>query len=38
MATAKRFTPHVEVAGEGDPIVFVHGGWTDGSRWTQPLG
>ena len=35
MATAKRFTPHVEVAGEGDPIVFVHGGWTDGSRWSQ---
>jgi pimeloyl-ACP methyl ester carboxylesterase len=27
------FTPYAEVVGEGDPIVLVHGGWTDGSRW-----
>ena len=30
---SQQFTPYIEVTGEGDPIVFVHGGWTDGSRW-----
>src|SRR5262245_3540011 len=30
---SQQFTPFVEVSGAGDPIVFVHGGWTDGTRW-----
>ena len=30
---SQQFTPYIEVTGESDPIVFVHGGWTDGSRW-----
>jgi hypothetical protein len=33
---SQRFTPHSEVTGVGDPIVFVRGGWTHGSRWDAP--
>src|SRR5262245_15039003 len=35
MATLQAFTPYVEITGEGDPIVLVHGGWTNGARWGQ---
>jgi pimeloyl-ACP methyl ester carboxylesterase len=30
---SQQFTPYMEVTGDGDLIVLVHGGWTDGSRW-----
>ncbi|WP_290812165.1 alpha/beta fold hydrolase [Halovivax sp.] len=26
-------TIHYETAGDGDPLVFVHGGWMDGNAW-----